>query len=117
MPMLKLSDKVGELLIKAGLIAQEQLNKALEIQRGTTKRIGEVFVELGLVSELDIAMAVSKQLGVPFVTASSGLLSPPKGQGLESLIGEPVARKYLVLPMKKNANSLTLACVNPLDLI
>jgi len=117
MAIVKFGGKLGEILLKAKLITQEQLDKALEIQRGTTKRIGEVFVELGLVSELDIAMAVSKQLNIPFVTASSGLLNPPKGQNLETLITEAFARKYLVLPLAKNLNSLTLACVNPLDLI
>jgi len=117
MPIIKTGGKLGEILLRAGLVTQEQLTKALEIQRGTTKRIGEVFVELGLVSELDIAMAVSKQLGIPYVTGSSGLLHPPKGQNLETLIAEPFARKYLVLPLAKNMDSLTIACVNPLDLI
>jgi len=115
--MLKVGDRLGDTLIKAGLITQEQLAKALEIQRGTTKRIGEVLVQLGLVSELDIAAALSKQLLIPYATRASGLLAPPKGEGLESLVPEPFARQHLVLPLARNLNSLTIACVNPLDLI
>ncbi len=115
--MLKTTEKVGELLIKSGLLSSEQLAKALEVQRGTTKRLGEVLVELALVSELDIATALSKQLGLPFASAASGLLTPKKGEGLEGLIPEEFARQHLVLPLSRTLNSLTVACVNPLDLI
>ena len=117
MPILKLGDKLGGILVKAGLVNQEQLKKALEIQRGTTKRIGEVLVELGLTSELDIAKALSKQLGIPYVTQASGLLTPSKDEGLEALVPEDFARQHLVLPLSRNFNSLTIACVNPHDLI
>ena len=115
--MLKLADKLGQILLKAGLVTPEQLSKALEVQRGTNKRIGEVLVELGLVSELDIAVMLSKQLGIPYATSASGLLTPPKGEGLELLVPEEFARQHLLLPLSRNLNSLTVACVNPLDLI
>ncbi len=115
--MLKLGDKVGQLLVKAGLVTEEQLAKALEVQRGTTKRIGEVLVELGLITEMDIATVLSKQLGIPYATRSSGLLNTPKGEGLEELVPEEFSRQHLVLPLSRTLHSLTIACVNPLDLI
>lgn len=115
--MLKTTEKLGELLIKGGLLSQDQLAKALEVQRGTTRRIGEILAELKLVSELDIAVALSKQLGVPFASSASGLLVPRKGEGLEQLIPEEFARQHLILPLSRTLNSLTVACVNPLDLI
>ncbi|MBI3324215.1 MAG: Flp pilus assembly complex ATPase component TadA [Candidatus Omnitrophica bacterium] len=115
--MLKLGEKLGDTLVQAGLLSQEQLKKALEVQRGTTKRIGEILVELNLVNELDIVTALSKQLGIPYVTRASGLLSPPKGEDLDRLIPEEFARQHLILPLSKNLNSLTVACVDPLDLI
>jgi type IV pilus assembly protein PilB len=117
MVMLKQGDKLGQILLKAGLVTQEQLNKALEVQRGTTKRIGEVLVEIGLITEMDIASALSKQLGIPFASSASGLLSPTKGEGLEQLVPEEFARQHLLLPLSRTLNSLTVACVNPLDLI
>ena len=80
MPILKQGDKLGQLLIKAGLVNPEQLEKALEIKRGTTKRIGEILIETGLVTEQDIAAALSKQLGIPYASAASGLLNPQKGE-------------------------------------
>jgi type IV pilus assembly protein PilB len=117
MSILKQGDKIGQILIKSGLITQEQLVKALEVQRGTTKRIGEVLVEIGLLTERDIASVLSKQLGIPYASSASGLLSPQKGEGLEQLVPEEFARQHLVLPLSRTLNSLTLACVNPLDLI
>ena len=117
MAIIKLADKLGEILMKSGALTDEQLKKALEIQRGTTKRLGEVLVELGLVSELDVVTALSKQLGLPYATLSSELLNPPKGEGLEELVPEEFARQYWVLPLSRNLNSLTVACINPLDII
>ncbi len=117
MPMLRTAEKLGELLTKAGLVTPEQLAKALEVQRGTTKRIGEVLVELGLLNEMDVAQVLSKQLGLPFASAVSGVLAPRKGEGLEQLISEEFARQHLVLPISRTLNSMTVACVNPLDLI
>ena len=117
MPILKQGDKLGQILLKAGLVTQEQLTKALEVQRGTTNRIGEVLVEIGLLTEMDIATALSRQLGIPFATSASGLLNPQKGEGLEQMVSEEFARQHLVLPLSRTLNSLTVACVNPLDLI
>ena len=117
MPMLKLGDRVGEILVKSGRITEEHLRKALEVQRGTTKHLGDVLVELGLVTELDIVAALSKQLSIPYATRASGLLNPPKGEGLETLVPEEFARQHLVLPLSRTFNSLTVACANPLDLI
>jgi len=117
MAMLKISEKVGEILIGAGLLTKEQLGKALQVQRGTTKRLGEVLVELGLVSELDIASALSKQLGIPMASAESGSLTPRRDEGLERLVPEEFARQHSVLPLARTEDTLTLACINPLDLI
>jgi type IV pilus assembly protein PilB len=117
MPILKTTEKIGEILAKAGVVSAEQLAKALEVQRGTTKRVGEVLVELGLTTELQIAQALGKQLGIPFATNASGLLNPRKDDGLEQMVSEEFARQHLVLPLARNLDSLTVACVNPLDLI
>ncbi len=117
MAILKRASKLGEILIQAGLLTPEQLAKALELQRGTTKRIGEILIELGLVNEQDMTVALSKQLGISYVTQASSLLKPPKGQGLETLVPESFARQHQILPLAQTLNSLTIACLDPLDLI
>ncbi len=115
--MLKTTEKLGEMLIRGGLISKDQLAKALEVQRGTTKRIGAILVELGVTTDREIASALSKQLGIPYATSASGLLAPRKEDGLQQLVSEEFARQHLVLPLSRNLDSLTVACVNPLDLI
>lgn len=115
--MLKTAQKLGELLSKSGLISEAQLSKALEIQKGTTKRIGEILVELGLVTEFDIAVCLSQQLNIPYASGDSESLRPKKGQGLEQVVSQEFARQHLLLPVSRNGTSLTVACVNPMDLI
>ena len=115
--MLKTTEKVGEILVSTGRLSQEQLAKALEVQRGTRKRLGEVLVELGLITDLDIATALSRQLGIPFASSASGLLAPQRDEHLEQLVPEEFARQHLVLPLSRTMNSLTVACVDPLDLL
>ncbi len=117
MPMLKRGEKLGDLLVTMGLITQENLQKALQIQRGTSKRLGEILAELGLASELDIVSALSKQLNIPYATRASGMLKPTKGEGLEALVPRDFARQHCILPLSRQQNALTVACVNPLDLI
>lgn len=115
--MLKTTEKLGEILVKTRVVSEAQMAKALEVQRGGPKRIGEVLVELGLATEVQIATAISKQLGIPFVSSTSGVLSPSKNTGFDKLIPEEFARQHQVLPLSRTADSLTIACVNPLDLI
>ena len=117
MAILKTTEKLGEILIRSGLITREQFAKALEVQRGTKKQVGEILVELRLVTDLDLAMAFSKQLGIPYASSASGLLNPRKGEGLEELVSSEFARQHLILPLSRNLNSLTVACANPFDLI
>src|SRR3989338_8997387 len=115
--MLKTTEKLGEILVKSGIVSEAQMAKALEVQRGSSKRIGEVLVELRLATEVQIATAISQQLGIPFVSSASGVLSPPKTTGFDKLIPEEFARRHQVMPLSRTADSLTIACVNPLDLI
>ena len=98
--MLKTTEKLGEILVKTGVVSEAQMAKALEVQRGSSKLIGEVLVELGLATEVQIATAISKQLGIPFISSTSGVLSPPKDPEFEKLIPEEFARQHLVPPGK-----------------
>lgn len=110
-------EKVGEILIKEGLITEEDLERAIEYQQKNGGKLGDVLIAMGLVTEKEIAAALGKQLGIPYVSISSGKLKPAEDQNLEQLIPEEIARKYLVLPISRTFNSLTLAVVDPLDFV
>jgi len=109
--------KLGEILIKEGLITEEQLQKALQTQLVEEAKLGEILVKLELVTEKDIAIALGKQLGIPYVSLSKGQLKPAEDEDLEKLIPADIARRYKVLPISRHFNSLTVAMVDPSDLI
>lgn len=109
--------KVGEILIKKGLISEEQLQKALESQQKEGGPLGEVLVKLGMVDEREIVVALGEQLGIPYATEEKDLLKPAPDQELERLVPEDFARRHQLLPLRKHLNSLTVACVDPIDLI
>ncbi|MFA4991819.1 MAG: type II secretion system ATPase GspE [Candidatus Omnitrophota bacterium] len=115
--MKKSREKLGEILLKEKLITEEQLGKAIDVQKKEGTKLGEVLINLGIVSEKDIVIALAKQLSIPYVSYSKGLLKPAEDQGLVKMIPEEYARRHLLLPISKHLNSLTVAFMDPMDLI
>ena len=103
--------KLGEVLVEAGLLSQEQLTKALEECAKVGKRLGEYLVDQELVSEHDIAWRLSHQLGYLFVDLTKEELNPE----LSSTIPAPIAKRYQAVPFKLDGKSLTVAMADPLD--
>jgi hypothetical protein len=62
--------RLGELLIDEGLVSEDQVNEALRLQRETGELLGEVLVDMGAVSERDIARAMATQFGLPYMDAT-----------------------------------------------
>jgi type IV pilus assembly protein PilB len=109
--------RLGEILIKQGLITEAQLQEAVEAQKVDKTHIGEILLKKGMIKEDDLATALGTQLLIPYASKASGLLVPQKDQGLEKIIPYEFAKEYQVLPLSRNMNSLTCAIFNPFDLI
>lgn len=109
--------KLGELLIREGLIQAAELENAISYQRKQGGRLGEVIIKLGLVSEEQIVRVVGKQLGIPYFPFNTGMLKPAAEQKLEQFIPQEFAIKNYVLPISHTLKSLTVAMADPLDLI
>jgi type IV pilus assembly protein PilB len=109
--------RLGEILIKQGLLTEVQLKDAIASQKNEKGHIGEILVRKGIIKEEDLATALSTQLLIPYASKSSGLLAPQKEAGLDKLIPYEYAKENLVLPLSRNINSLTCALFNPFDLI
>ena len=103
--------KLGEVLLEAGLLTQDQLTKALEDCARSGQRLGEYLVDQAIVSERDIASRLSHQLGYLFVDLTKETLNPD----LSVTIPEPLARRYQAVPLKRDGKSLTVAMADPLD--
>ncbi len=110
--------RLGEILVKQGLITEEQLQKAIETQKVEKGRIGEILIKLGMIDEEGMTAALGAQLGIPYYTSNNpDLLKPQDDQELEKLVPADFAHKNCVLPLSKHMNSLTCAVYDPLDLL
>jgi type II secretory ATPase GspE/PulE/Tfp pilus assembly ATPase PilB-like protein len=110
--------RVGEILIKQGLITEDQLQKAIDAQKKEKGRIGEILVKLNIITEEQMTAAVGTQLGIPYYSSESPeLLRPQAGQELQKLIPSDFAKKNNVLPLSRHMSSLTCAISDPLDLL
>ncbi|MBU0549163.1 MAG: Flp pilus assembly complex ATPase component TadA [Candidatus Omnitrophica bacterium] len=104
-------------MIQEGIITKAQLEEAIARQRKEGGRLGEALLKLGMVSEEQIVIALGKQLGIPYFSLGTGMLKPAIDQNLEELIPVETARKNLILPLWRTLGSLTVAMADPLDLI
>ncbi|HSP93398.1 MAG TPA: ATPase, T2SS/T4P/T4SS family, partial [Thermoanaerobaculia bacterium] len=101
--------KLGDLLLKAKLITQDQLDAALKSQREEGGKIGEALVRVGAVTENDITETLSQQFGVPSIDLASFEIDP----AVVKIVPADVARKYGVLPVNKTGATLTIAMGDP----
>ena len=105
--------RLGDALIHEGLINPEQLQQALALQKKSGKRLGAVLVEMHLVTEQDIVQILSKQLRIPFIDLSNYLIDPV----IAKLVPEHIAKRHMLIPINKVGNKLTVAMVDPLNII
>jgi len=103
--------QLGELLIERGVINQGQLDKALAYQKEKGGLIGEILVELGFAREEDIAQALTAQYGFPYLPLANYEINPE----ITNIIPARVARQYILVPIDKVGNNLTVAMSNPLN--
>ncbi len=109
--------RLGDLLVEAGSITQEQLAQALAAQKEDKKgsRLGDVLVDLNFVTEQQIVDALQKQLGYQGVT----LARERVGEEVTRLMDETLLRRYNLMPFgfsEKNPNILKVAMSDPLDI-
>jgi type IV pilus assembly protein PilB len=102
--------KIGECLIQAGLISEEDLQIALAEHKRTGERVGSVLVRLNLATEKQITKALAYQLGFPYVSLAD---EPPDSAAIV-LISKDVALKRVCVAVKLEKNLLTVAMADPL---
>ena len=103
--------RLGELLVQAGKLGARDLERALSAQQEMGSMLGRVVVRLGLVSDSDVAQALSTQLGIPLVS-SSGF--PDLMPEVEGLLPE-FLQSHAIYPLRLNGNELHVAMAVPQD--
>ena len=105
--------KVEELLLERSLITEKQLKEVKEDSKKKGISVAKLLVRSAIVSEDDYAQALSDALGVPYVDLNNYLVDAR----IIKLIPENIARKYKVIPIFKIGNTLTVAMVDPKDIM
>lgn len=105
--------KLGEILLEWGAVSESQIAQALGLTKGSRKRLGEVLIEAGFCNEQQIAKALAAQFDMEYVD----LDSPDITQHVDlALVGEDLVKKHLILPLGKSGGRLKLAIHDPMDL-
>ena len=105
-------DRLGDLLMKEGLITKDQLEKALQEQKANGTRLGYNLVKLGFIQETEITKMLARQFRMPAVDLSRFEVDPK----IVKMIPADIALKHLVLPLKKEGRTLTVAMADPTNL-
>ncbi len=106
--------QLGEYALEEGLITPAQLEQALKRQKEVGGYLGDVLVDMWLITEETKLRLLGRQMGIPYI-------SPKDMQSLDlniaRLIPESLARKYLAIPIKQDESGLTVVMANPFDVI
>jgi general secretion pathway protein E/type IV pilus assembly protein PilB len=104
--------KLGELLVRKGLISEEQLQEALKEQSRTGERLGQVLLRRGYLKEGDLVRALAAQQQAEVVQLARVEPDPEA----VALVDDRFARKHRVFPYRLDGHRLYVAMANPGDL-
>ena len=102
---------LGEMLINAGTITKEQLERGIELQKGTNERLGTVLINNGIITEKQLIEVLRMQLGIEFIDLTRVSIPMEMAQALP----KSIAQQYGVVPVKMAKDELYLAMSDPLN--
>jgi type IV pilus assembly protein PilB len=102
--------KLGEILVKQGLVQPEQMAKALNEQKKSGSKLGAILVQLGFIKDLQLLKALEAAFQVPGIDLGSFQIQASATQ----LVPRDVCEKYFLIPVQKvGANTLVIAFSDP----
>ncbi len=111
--MVKKRKRLGNILVEAGFISQEELEEALSLQNKEEKRLGQILKDMDIVTEQDVVEALEFQLGIPQVDLKKFIIDSE----IVNLISQDLAEKHVAIPIRKEDKSLTVAMADPMDIM
>ena len=103
--------RLGEMLIARQQITQEDLDRALELQKERGEKLGKILVDLGFIAHRDVLSALSDQIGVPLVAIEG----PPAVSPETEKVSARFLRQFRCFPVALQDSTVTLAMGDPLD--
>jgi type IV pilus assembly protein PilB len=110
---INISKKLGEILVANSLITAKQLEEALEYQKKTGLKLGQILLEKKYITEKQLLEFLSTQFSIRFVEISKIEISPE----IIKIVPEAIARRYTLIPIGKNDNIISVAMVDPLNIV
>lgn len=106
-----MSQKLGEMLLKAGLVSEAQLKTGIETQKQVGGKLGTLLVKLRYIPEERLVNFLGRELNLPVLSLKHLVVSPQ----VSALMDVEVLERHLVLPLSKGEDGLRLAMADPLD--
>ena len=103
--------RLGELLVAAGTITEEELARGLALQKGTKERLGTVLISNNIITEEKLIEALQMQLGIEFVDLTKVNIPTELAQALP----KNIAKQYQVVPVRTVKDELYLAMSDPMN--
>ena len=104
--------RIGDLLVDAEEISQEQLSEALTLQKSVDKKLGRILIEMGSITEERLLRVLSKQLDLPFIR----LRQFPFNSELVNQLEENYARRHKAIVLAEKGGVLQVGMADPLDI-
>ncbi len=108
--MSKTRKRLGDILVEAGLITNDQLQQALK-EKTDKQKLGDALLQQGFITEQQLIEVLEFQLGIPHVS----LYRYPIDQKITSLVPKEIATKNYLIPLKQEGNKLFVAMADPMD--
>jgi type IV pilus assembly protein PilB len=102
--------RLGDLLVEAGLITEEQLQEALK-EKAPSQKLGDALLQRGYITEQQLIEVLEFQLGIPHVS----LYRYPIDPKLTNLVPKEFAKRHMVMPLKAEGDRLLVAMADPMD--
>jgi type IV pilus assembly protein PilB len=105
--------RLGQLLMRAGIITEKQLNDALEVYRATGSPIGRVLVDLGYASQGAILSVMARQIGIEYIDFAERRPEP----AAVALVSRDLADRYTLMPIELVDDVLVVAMADPQNVL
>ncbi|HCG7963250.1 TPA: type II/IV secretion system protein [Vibrio parahaemolyticus] len=109
---IQLRKRLGDLLVEEGIVSEHQIQQALSAQRSTGQKLGDALIDLGFITEKQMLEFLSQQLGLPLIDLGRA----PVDADAVQILPEVHARRLRAMVVARNGDTLRVAMSDPADL-
>ncbi|OCP53289.1 GspE/PulE family protein [Vibrio parahaemolyticus] len=109
---IQLRKRLGDLLVEEGIVSEDQIQQALSAQRSTGQKLGDALIDLGFITEKQMLEFLSQQLGLPLIDLGRA----PVDADAVQILPEVHARRLRAMVVARNSDTLRVAMSDPADL-